>query len=167
MQVTKTQKILVKKIMNQLKPIQRQTNLIIQNDCTICLCMNLAQGIIIIFAWAKIATILITRQKAFELSATNGNVHLVHEWNLPTRVPAYWEASITMYDYFAWVQKVTHWWYTPSIDALYVLLIASEFKQSQFKIEIQIFSKSILNRLVANHINKSVMGSGITFFMAN
>jgi hypothetical protein len=84
--------------------------------------MNPGQDIIILVS--KDSRIPITRPKA--LSTNDSTSGLVNE--LLTRVPAYLEAS-NIYDYFGESNRsITHMsLHHP--DALYVLLIASEFKQ--------------------------------------
>jgi hypothetical protein len=76
-----------------------------------------------------------------------------------TRVPAYLEAS-NIYDYL--VSPVTHISYTIHRRTL-CIINRIRIQTTHLKLKFKYFSKSILNRLVANNINKSVMGSGLHF----
>jgi hypothetical protein len=88
---------------------------------------------------------------------------LVNELNQP--VPAYLEAS-NIYDYFGESNRSSNT-YESTIHRRTLCIINRIRIQTRIltsKLKFKYFPKSILNRLVANNINKSVMGSGITFF---
>jgi hypothetical protein len=69
-----------------------------------------------------------------------------------------------------WFDQKTEKHLESEFRGLYILLIASQFKQTCFKTKwsrIKCFPKSILNRLIANNITPSLIGSGITLLVSD